>query len=101
MIDSRLDLLRVNDIRPGEDHLPPQSTDLLGQRLAVPPVPAEDREGNPHDFSLSARIEGAREVDLTDQGQFDTILGSSHLGILNSPAAWQAGFRFLTRVGPR
>jgi pimeloyl-ACP methyl ester carboxylesterase len=66
-----------------------------------PPVPAEDREGNPHDFSLSARIEGAREVDLTDQGEFDPILGTSHLGILNSPAAWQAGLDFLTRVGPR
>ncbi|HET7339865.1 MAG TPA: alpha/beta fold hydrolase [Methylomirabilota bacterium] len=66
-----------------------------------PPVPAQDREGSPHDFSLSARIEGAREVNLTGQGEFDAILGSSHLGILNSPAAWQAGFDFLTQVGPR
>jgi len=66
-----------------------------------PPVPAEDREGNPHDFSQSARIAGAHEVDLTGQGAFDLILGTSHLGILNSPAAWQAGFEFLTQVGPR
>jgi len=66
-----------------------------------PPVPAEDREGNPHDFSQSARIAGAREVDLTGQGAFDLILGTSHLGILNSPDAWQAGFEFLTQVGPR
>jgi len=58
-------------------------------------VPAEDREGNPHDFSLSARIEGAREIDLTGQGAFDTVLGVAHLGILNSPATWQAGFDFL------
>jgi pimeloyl-ACP methyl ester carboxylesterase len=61
-----------------------------------PPVPAEDREGNPHDFSLSARIEGAREVDLTNQGTFDHILGTSHLGILNSPVTWQRAFDFLS-----
>jgi pimeloyl-ACP methyl ester carboxylesterase len=65
-----------------------------------PPVPAEDREGNPHNFSQSARIAGAREVDLVNQGVFDLILGTSHLGILNSPAAWQAGFDFLAG-GPR
>jgi hypothetical protein len=29
-----------------------------------PPVPAQDREGNPHDFSQSARLEGTREVNL-------------------------------------
>ena len=61
-----------------------------------PPAPAEDREGNPHDFSLSARIEGAREIDLTNQGVFDDVAHSSHLGILNSPATWQAAFDFLT-----
>ena len=66
-----------------------------------PPVPAEDREGMPHDFSQSARIAGARELDLVNQGVFDAILGSSHLGILNSPATWQAGFDFLTQRGPR
>ena len=60
------------------------------------PVPAEDREGNPHDFSLSARIAGAREIDLTDQGVFDVLLGSSHLGILNSPATWQPALDFLS-----
>ena len=62
----------------------------------LPPIPAEDREGNPHDFSQSARIEGAREIDLIGQGVFDHVLGSSHLGILNSPDAWQAGLNFLT-----
>lgn len=66
-----------------------------------PPVPAQDREGLPHDFSLSARIAGARELDLVNQGVFDAILGTSHLGILNSPATWQAGFDFLTQTGPR
>jgi len=61
-----------------------------------PPVPAQDREGNPHDFSLSARIEGAREIDLIGQGVFDHVLGVSHLGILNSPDTWQSGFDFLS-----
>jgi pimeloyl-ACP methyl ester carboxylesterase len=61
-----------------------------------PAVPAEDREGNPHDFSQSARLRGARQMDLTGQGAFDTILGTAHLGILNSPATWHGAFEFLT-----
>ena len=61
-----------------------------------PPVPAEDREGNPHDFSLSARIAGAHEIDLTGQGAFDDLLGSAHLGILNSPVTWQHALDFLS-----
>lgn len=66
-----------------------------------PPVPAEDREGNPHDFSLSARIAGAREIDLTGQGAFDDVLGSAHLGILNSPVTWQRAFEFLSEGAGR
>jgi pimeloyl-ACP methyl ester carboxylesterase len=61
-----------------------------------PPVPAEDREGNPHDFSQSARIEGARQIDLTGQGAFDHVAGLAHLGILNSPTTRQAAFDFLS-----
>jgi pimeloyl-ACP methyl ester carboxylesterase len=61
-----------------------------------PPVPAQDREGNPHDFSQSARIEGARQVDLIGQGTFDHVAGLAHLGILNSPDTWQSGFDFLS-----
>jgi len=60
-----------------------------------PPVPAQDREGNPHDFSESARLQGAREIDLTGQGFFDKILGSAHLGILNSPVTWSHALDFL------
>jgi pimeloyl-ACP methyl ester carboxylesterase len=60
-----------------------------------PPVPAQDREGNPHDFSQSARLEGAHEVDLVGQGAHDDVLGSAHLGILNSPVTWQRAFDFL------
>jgi len=63
---------------------------------AFPAVPAEDRHGHPHDFSRSASVKGAREVDLTSQGQYDEILGTGHLGILNSPETWQAAYDFLS-----
>jgi pimeloyl-ACP methyl ester carboxylesterase len=60
------------------------------------PVPAEDRLGRPHDFSQSARLEGARNVDLVGQGAFDPILGTGHLGILNSPQTWALTLDWLT-----
>ncbi len=60
-----------------------------------PPVPALDRDGNPHDFSDSALLEGAATLDLVGQGQFDPILQTAHLGILNSPVTWWASLRFL------
>jgi pimeloyl-ACP methyl ester carboxylesterase len=61
------------------------------------PLPAEDRDGLPHDFSQSAKLHGAREIDLTGQGQYDPILGTAHLGILNSPQTWAAALAFLGR----
>jgi len=60
------------------------------------PVPAEDSFGRPTDFSHSASLQGATELSLIGQGAFDPILGSSHLGILNSPQTWAATFDFLT-----
>jgi pimeloyl-ACP methyl ester carboxylesterase len=60
-----------------------------------PAVPAEDSTGAPHDFSDSALLAGAPHTDFVGQGQFDTILGTSHLGILNSPDVWSAAFQFL------
>ena len=62
------------------------------------PLPAEDRDGAPHDFSQSARLDGATEIDLTGQGAYDPILGTAHLGIANSPQTWAAALDFL-RVG--
>jgi pimeloyl-ACP methyl ester carboxylesterase len=62
----------------------------------IAPVPAEDYNGDPHDFSQSATLQGARQVDLTGQGLYDPILGTAHLGILNSPATWQLALDFLT-----
>jgi pimeloyl-ACP methyl ester carboxylesterase len=60
------------------------------------PVPAEDSDGNPHDFSHSAALEHAQQVDLTGQGVYDPVLGTAHLGILDSPDTWLIALDFLT-----
>jgi pimeloyl-ACP methyl ester carboxylesterase len=62
----------------------------------IAPVPAIDSFGKPTDFSHSASLRGAKEISLTGQGAYDPILGTSHLGILNSPQTWQATLEFLT-----
>jgi pimeloyl-ACP methyl ester carboxylesterase len=67
----------------------------------IPPVPAEDSFGKPTDFSRSATLRGARQIDLTGQGAFDPILGTTHLGILNSPQTRAAALEFLTARHPR
>lgn len=80
----------------------PESGDFVYlpvQDGALPGVPAEDRDGNPHDFSGSALLAGATAIDLTGQGQFDAVLGSAHLGILNSPISRQAALKFLQSLG--
>jgi pimeloyl-ACP methyl ester carboxylesterase len=61
-----------------------------------PAVPAEDSLGRVHDFSDSASLVGADEIDLTGQGVFDPFLGTSHLGILASPTTWADTLAFLT-----
>jgi hypothetical protein len=65
------------------------------------PVPAEDLNGNPHDFSESATLQRAEQVDRTGQGQYDLALGTAHLGILNSPETWAIALEFLTDPSPR
>jgi pimeloyl-ACP methyl ester carboxylesterase len=65
------------------------------------PVPAEDSFGQPIDFSHSAVLRGARQIDLVGQGAYDPILGTTHLGILNSPQTWAATFEFLSAPSPR
>lgn len=66
----------------------------------VPPVPAEDRDGYPHDFSGSARLAGAGQtVLLTGQGRYDDALRAGHLGIINSPETWAAALAFLNGGG--
>ena len=62
------------------------------------PVPAEDRTGAPHDFSRSAVLHGLRaeNADLVGQGRYDDLLGTAHLGILNSPETWRLVTEFLS-----
>lgn len=67
----------------------------------IPPVPAEDSFGQPTDFSHSAVLRGARQLDLVGQGAFDSILHTTHLGILNSPQTWAATLEFLRGHDPR
>lgn len=63
---------------------------------AIPPVPAIDSFGKPTDFSRSAALQGARRLDLPGQGAYDPILGTAHIGILNSPQTWRATLDFLS-----
>jgi pimeloyl-ACP methyl ester carboxylesterase len=62
----------------------------------IAPVPAIDSFGQPNDFSHSAVLRGARQIDLTGQGAYDPILGTAHLGILNSPQTRAATLEFLS-----
>jgi pimeloyl-ACP methyl ester carboxylesterase len=82
----------------------PGTPDFVYNSLAdgvLPGVPAEDRNGNPHDFTASAGLAGAETKDLVGQGQFDPILATAHLGILNSPETRDAALRFLTSLRGR
>jgi pimeloyl-ACP methyl ester carboxylesterase len=63
--------------------------------VMVPPG-SYDRDGNPHDFSRSARLRGAKLVLLTGQGRYDMALQASHTALPNSPDAWRAAYEFLT-----
>jgi pimeloyl-ACP methyl ester carboxylesterase len=88
-VDDDIDVLVIRNADTGFVYFPTQDGVLPG-------VPAEDSFGQPTDFSGSARLRGAHELDLTGQGIYDAILGTTHLGILNSPATWKATFEFLT-----
>lgn len=61
------------------------------------PVPSVDIYGKAVDFSQSARLKGARNIDLTGQGAYDPVLGTAHLGILQSPQTKAAVVDFLGR----
>jgi pimeloyl-ACP methyl ester carboxylesterase len=62
-----------------------------------PAVPAQDRNGDPHDFSASPELAGNRatNVALTGQGAYDAF-GAAHLGILSSPQTEQFAYGFVT-----
>lgn len=65
-----------------------------------PAVPAQDRNGNPHDFSASPALAGkqATNLALTGQGAFDAF-GAAHLGILASPQTEQLAYDFVAGEG--
>ncbi len=63
----------------------------------IPPVPAEDVFGEPNDFSESPFLDGACNVSLDGQGQYDPILGTGHLGIAASPDAHELAYQFVRR----
>jgi hypothetical protein len=70
--------------------------DISAQDGVFPAVPAQDRNGNPHDFSESALLAGAEKTNsLTGEGSDDEILGTAHLGILNSPDTWGPALAFI------
>jgi pimeloyl-ACP methyl ester carboxylesterase len=62
-----------------------------------PAVPAQDRNGDPHDFSASPALAGKRatNVALTGQGAYD-LFGAAHLGILASPQTEELAYDFVT-----
>ena len=63
----------------------------------LPVAPAIDIYGKATDFSQSARLKGARNLDLTGQGAYDAgVLKSAHLGILQSPQTKAAVVEFLS-----
>ena len=85
---------------PGKDTLVIRNADTSFvyfpiQDGLIAPVPAEDSFGQPTDFSRSASLKGARQLDLTGQGSHDPILGTTHLGIIASPTTWAATLQFL------
>jgi len=63
---------------------------------SIAPVPAVDSSGRPTDFSKGAKLRGAREIVLTGQGAYDSILHTAHLDILSSRQTWQDTFEFLS-----
>ena len=60
-------------------------------------MPAQDRNGDPHDFSASPALAGKRatNVALTGQGAYDAF-GAAHLGILPSPQTEELAYDFVT-----
>ena len=58
---------------------------------------ASIRATSKRDFSKSASLKGARQIDLSGQGAYDPILRTGHIGIFNSPQTWQATLEFLVR----
>jgi pimeloyl-ACP methyl ester carboxylesterase len=63
------------------------------------PTPSVDSFGKPTDFSTSARIPRAKELNLVGQAAYDDFTNgiTAHWGIAYSPTTLRAAFSFLTR----
>lgn len=63
------------------------------------PTPSVDSFGKPANFSTSARIPRAKELNLVGQSGYDDLTNgiTAHWGIAFSPATWQAAYSFLKR----
>jgi hypothetical protein len=73
----------------------PPGFPVIEHAMLQAPVLSIDSFGQPTDFSQSATLRGARQLDLTGQDAVDPILGTAHLGILNSPQTRAATLEFL------
>lgn len=69
---------------------------VSAQDGAFPAVPAQNRRGEPEDFSQSARLAGAEIIEVTGQGAYDDTLFTAHIGIVNSPEVWALALEALT-----
>lgn len=67
---------------------------ISGQDGVIPGVPAQDSFGQPNDFSESPWLRGACNVGVEQQGVYDPILGTGHLGIAASPEVHEMAFWF-------
>lgn len=66
-----------------------------------PPSPAQDRHGRHHDFSRSAELRGARQVDLVGQARYGApVIGTAHNGILSSPETAAITYEVLAAPDP-
>lgn len=69
----------------------------------IPPVPAQDYDGNAHSFNDSAMLEpdgNNVNVPVYGQGVHDPWLGTTHLGIINSQEVWTLARDFLVGLEP-
>ena len=74
---------------------------IAAQDGPFPPVPEQDREGNPHSFARSALLDGATNVAMRNQEQYAAPgSGTAHVGIINSPEAWAIAYTFLVVDDP-
>ena len=61
----------------------------------LPKMPHLGGSGENAIEKAAAALKGAKQLDLTGQGLYDPVLGTTHLGILQSPQTQAAVVEFL------